>query len=649
MSTVVPVEPRDQTLAAGDPPRFLRRLLRRPIAMVCLGYLLVLVGIAVVAPIALPHVATDHAGDLLATRQGPSWQHLLGTDSLGRDVLQRVLVGTRITLLGVAEGLVVVVALGLPLGLCAGYFGGRFDRVVTWIADLMFSVPAIIVIIIVLVVFPKSMLAAMCTLGVLSAPSLMRVVRSATLPVREELYIAAAQVAGLSRGYIVSRHVLPRIAGPAIVQASLFAAVALLVQSGLAFLSLVVVAPAPSWGGMVADGSVALEQQAWLIWPPGMAMVLTALAFGLLGDALRDTTAEGWSAPRQRRRPRRRRPAHRRETQHREPRTADSESLLSIAGLTVGFERGHGLARVVEDVSFEIRAGEALGLVGESGCGKTMTANAILGLLPSTARIEAGRIDFAGRDLAALPEKELDHVRGSQIGYISQEPMISLDPAFRIGSQLAEAVRTHHRVSRRQARARAIELLRDVRLPDPRAVARRYPHELSGGMAQRVAIARALAGQPRLLIADEPTTALDVTVQAEILDLLRELQGEQSMAIMLVTHDWGVVADICDRAVVMYAGQVVEEAELVPMFRQPRHPYTEALLASNPSNANEGDKLPAIPGTVPQPGAWPAGCHFHPRCAYATARCVERPIPLELAAPGRLARCIHHEDLAGAR
>jgi peptide/nickel transport system ATP-binding protein/peptide/nickel transport system permease protein len=650
--------------AAAESPRFLHRLLRRKLALACLSYLAVVVGVAVVAPIALPQVVGESAGDLLAVRQGPSWDHLLGTDTLGRDVLDRLLVGARPTLLGVVEALIVVLAIGVPVGLAAGYFGGWVDRIVGWLADLSFSMPGIIIILVVLAVFPQSMTTGMVTLGVLAAPYFMRVVRSATLPVREEVYIAAARVSGLSRSYIISRHVLPRIAGPVIVLASMFSAAALLTQTGLAFLNLIVAAPAPSWGGMVADGIGAIELQPWLIWPPGLAIAITILAFGLLGDAIRDASTEGWSAPvRQKRKlptvsaPTSELPTapHHGAAPISEPPAAphdgaaSSVPLLSIQGLSVAFSSPTGSVRVVEDVSFDIRAGETVGVVGESGCGKSASAMAILGVLPGAGRIEAGRILLEGRDLAALSERELERVRGKEIGLISQEPMISLNPAFRVGWQVAEAVRRHHGVSRRAAKRRAIELLRRVHLPDPEAVARRFPHELSGGMAQRVVTARALAGEPKLLIADEPTTALDVTVQAEILELLRELQRERQMAILLVTHDWGVVADLCDRAVVMYAGQVVERADLLAMFRQPLHPYTQALLASNPHNLIGTEMLPTIPGSVPKPGQWPAGCHFHPRCTYATAACRKRPIPLETPADSRQTRCIHHEQLIAAR
>jgi peptide/nickel transport system permease protein len=643
--SVADIDPASVT--APGSPRFTRRLLRRPVAVVCCAYLVAAIGVAIIAPIVWPGVGREHAGNLLASSHSPSAHHLLGTDTLGRDVLARLLVGSRVSLLGVAEALLVVLALGIPLGLAAGYLGGWTDRVVSWLADLTFSVPAIVIVIVVLSVFPENMLAGMCTLGVLSAPGFMRIVRSATLPVREETYIQAARVSGLSRPYILTRHVLPRIAGTVIVQASFFAATALIVQSGLAFLNLLVSSPAPSWGGMVADGTSVLLLHPWLIWPPGVAIAVTILAFCLLGDAVRDATIERWSTAAVRP-PARAAPTS--TAQRPVPSAGDltlgAGALLSIEDLSVAFSAPGGASRVIEGVSFDVAAGETVGIVGESGCGKTVTTMAILGLLPGTGRVDVGRIWFGGQDLVKLPERQLRHIRGRAIALVSQEPMISLDPAFRVGAQLAEAVRHHLGVPRREARARAVELLASVHLPDPEVVARRYPHELSGGMAQRVAIARALAGEPQLLIADEPTTALDVTVQAEILDLLRELKTERNMALLLVTHDWGVVADSCDRVVVMYAGQVVEQSELVSMFRHPMHPYTKALLASNPHDALAVDMLPTIPGGVPQPGRWPAGCRFHPRCTYAIPACGELPVPIAELAAGRQTRCIRHQELA---
>lgn len=637
-------------LNPAEAPRFLRRLLRRRLAVICIAYLVGVIGVAIVAPIVLPGVASQQAGNLFAVRQGPTWHHILGTDTLGRDVLDRLLVGTRVTMVGVLEAFVVALGLGAPLGLAAAFLGGWTDRIVGWLADLTFSMPSIIVILVVLSVFPQSMLAGMITLGVIAAPGIMRVVRSATLPVREELYIAAATVSGLSRRYIMGRHVFPRIAGAIIVQATLLSAAALLVQSGLSFLNLLVAAPAPSWGGMIADGMGVILFQPWLIWPPGIALFLTILALGLLGDAVRDATVENWSPPGQRRRaPRSIAAAAGSLAPHVSIKSASQPTLLSIEGLTVAFRSGQEMITVVDDVNIDIRPGETMGLVGETGCGKTVTALSTLGMLRDGAEVTAGRVMFEGRNLTSLSERELSRVRGKEIGLVSQEPMISLNPVLRVGVQLAEGLRRHHGISRRDARVQTVELLRSVRLPDPETVARRFPHELSGGMAQRVAIARALAGGPKLLIADEPTTALDVTMQAEILDLLRELQSEREMAILLVTHDWGVVADICDRAVVMYAGQIVERARPAELFQEPLHPYTRALLAANPHSSPGVTVLPTIPGQVPKPGAWPVGCHFHPRCGYATTECREHPISPERISADRETRCIHHDQLVSNR
>ncbi|RJQ84176.1 dipeptide/oligopeptide/nickel ABC transporter permease/ATP-binding protein [Amycolatopsis panacis] len=629
---------------AAESPRFVKRLLRRRLALACLAYLAIVVLVAIVAPILLPDAAGQQAGDLALVRQGPSAEHLLGTDTLGRDVLTRLLVGTQVTILGVVEGLLVTALLGVPLGLLAGYFGGRVDRAVMWGADIFLSIPAIVVVLMVLSVFRQSMLAGMITFGVLVSPALMRVVRSAVLPIRNELYISAARVAGLSRTYILTRHVLPRVAGPIVVQLSLLGALALLVQTGLAFLGLLVEAPAPSWGGMVADGAKVIVLDPWLIWPPGIAIAASILVFGLLGDSVRDAMTEAWASPVARRRVSNSKAGESRE----DPERTGSEALLSIRGLAVSFRRPGGSAvQVVRDAELDIKHGEVLGVVGESGCGKSATAMAVLGLLPSGGAIDGGSILFEGRDLASLNENELHDIRGRGIGLVSQEPMVAFDPTYRVGWQIGEVVRCHHgsRMSRQAVKDYVLELLRQVNLPDPASVARRYPHELSGGMAQRVAIARALAGEPKLLIADEPTTALDVTVQAEILDLLRTLRAERRMAILLITHDWGVVADICDRAVVLYAGEVVEQAALGPIVAEPLHPYTRALLATNPQGRHTGRFLPTIPGTVPRPDEWPQGCHFRTRCDLSTPQCAAQPVELEEIGDERKTRCIHHHVL----
>jgi oligopeptide/dipeptide ABC transporter ATP-binding protein len=318
--------------------------------------------------------------------------------------------------------------------------------------------------------------------------------------------------------------------------------------------------------------------------------------------------------------------------------------LLRVLDLKTYFvaERGSGTARAVDGVSFDLYPGETLGLVGESGCGKTVTSLSILRLIPEPpGHIRPGSvIEFEGRNLLALAAPELRAVRGNQIAMIFQEPMTSLNPVFTVGDQIAEAAVIHQRLSRQAARARAIEMLTLVGIPDPGERVDHYPHQLSGGMRQRVMIAMALVCHPKVLIADEPTTALDVTIQAQILELLSRLQRELGMAVLLITHDLGVVAGHADRVVVMYAGQVVETAPTTALFDRPLHPYTEGLMAAVPRIDAPRSRLHAIPGQVPAATAWPSGCRFHPRCPYAWAKCaLEEPPLLEGDTPGHTARC----------
>ncbi|MFQ5525407.1 MAG: ABC transporter ATP-binding protein [Thermoanaerobaculia bacterium] len=326
---------------------------------------------------------------------------------------------------------------------------------------------------------------------------------------------------------------------------------------------------------------------------------------------------------------------------------AESSQLLAVEGLSVAFPVGDALEEVVRGVSFEVSAGEFVGLVGESGSGKTLTSLALLRLVPPPGRITSGRVLLDGRDLRELSEKEMCSVRGARIGMVFQEPMTALNPVFTVGFQIAEAIRAHGDASRSQARGRAEELLEMVAMPEPKRRLKDYPHQLSGGQRQRVMIAIALASKPDLLLADEPTTALDVTVQAQILELMESLRRELGLAVLLITHDLAVVAETCDRVVVMYAGDVVEEAPVDRLFSSPEHPYTQGLLSALPridrERSAEG-RLTAIPGQVPEVSDRPPGCAFHPRCDEVMDRCrVE--IPAEFAGPdGRRVRCFLYDE-----
>jgi oligopeptide/dipeptide ABC transporter ATP-binding protein len=319
---------------------------------------------------------------------------------------------------------------------------------------------------------------------------------------------------------------------------------------------------------------------------------------------------------------------------------ADGDVLLDVRDLRTHFFTDDGVVRAVDGVSFRVRRGKTLGVVGESGCGKSVTALSVMRLIPPPGRHVGGRILFEGRDLAILPEPEMRAVRGRDIAMIFQEPMTSLNPVFTVGYQIMEAIRTHLPVSRAEARRRAVELLEKVKIP---AAARRvddYPHQMSGGMRQRVMIAMALACTPRLLIADEPTTALDVTIQAQILDLLRELQQEFRMSVLIITHDLGVVAEVADEVAVMYASKIVEYAPARELFREPLHPYTAGLLRSIPRlDTPKAGKLAVIPGTVPNPLRFPPGCAFHPRCPLAVDRCRAVEPRLRELRPGHWVAC----------
>ncbi|MGE5098201.1 MAG: ABC transporter ATP-binding protein [Betaproteobacteria bacterium] len=314
-------------------------------------------------------------------------------------------------------------------------------------------------------------------------------------------------------------------------------------------------------------------------------------------------------------------------------------ALLDVRGLRTSFATDAGVVHAVDDVSFTLEAGRTLGLVGESGCGKSVTALSIMGLIARPRGEVHGEVLFEGRDLLRLAPQEMRDVRGDRISMIFQEPMTSLNPAFSIGEQIVEGILRHRAVGRKEAREQAIEMLQRVRIPSPERRFDDYPHKLSGGMRQRAMIAMALALKPRLLIADEPTTALDVTIQAQILELMRLLREETGTAIILITHDLGVVAELAQEVAVMYAGRIVEKASVAQVFDTPQHPYTIGLLGSIPKLHLEQDALPAIEGQVPNPLAMPAGCRFSPRCPFVTARCRKEDPPLLHVAPGQEAAC----------
>lgn len=556
-----------------------RRLLRNPLAVASLAFLAVVVLAAVFARLIAP-MDPNHA-DINRVLAAPGGAHLLGTDGAGRDVFSRLLVGAQLSLAGALVALVVALVLGVAGGLLAGYFGKWIDTVSTWVISLLMALPGIIVLLAARAVVGPSLWASMLIFGVIVCPAFFRLVYASVTAVRNELYVDAARVSGLSDARIISRHILTVVRAPIVIQSAIVGGVALAIQSGLEFLGLGDI-NVPTWGQMLSDGFTNLYTNPLLIVWPATAIGLTLIALTLLANSLRDEL-ERAAGPRARRRRKAQAeaPAPAGDPAIRHDDGAPGEPVLSVRGLSVAYPApGGGGKRVVHDVSLTVARGEVHGLVGESGSGKTQTAWSILRLLPEGGRIAGGSILFQGNDLAGLSEREMQKLRGRRIAYIPQEPMSNLDPSFTIGSQLVEPMMLCLGISKKEATGRALKLLARVGIPNPERTFAAYPHQVSGGMAQRVLIAGAVSCEPELLIADEPTTALDVTVQAEVLDLLRDLQNEFRMAVILVTHNFGVVADLCDRVSVMRLGRIVETGPARAIFKDPQHPYTRELLGA---------------------------------------------------------------------
>nr|WP_309052837.1 dipeptide/oligopeptide/nickel ABC transporter permease/ATP-binding protein [Streptomyces sp.] len=582
----------------------LHTLMRDPQAVISAGILIVIVLLGLLAPLLTEHGPNHSSLDAVNAAPGTEG-YLLGGDKSGRDIFARLLNSVNTSVVSALIGASIALAIGVTFGLVGGYFGRRVRGLTEWVFSLIMTFPGLLLLIVLLPVTDGDYRATMMIFGVLLSPGIYRLVRNLVVGVSKELYVDAARVSGLPDRRILSRHVLSVVRGPIVIAAAFLSGSSIAVQSGLAFLGIGSNEVA-SFGAMIADGFTNLyEEPLQFVWPSLFLGVMTA-SLVLLGNALRDALEGG--------RPKasdvvgaRSRPAPAAGAANTAA-TSTASGLLVVEDLTIAYPAPSGeLTEVVSGVNLSLEAGETLGLVGESGSGKTQTAFATLGVLPPEATITRGSIRLDGRELLGLAETELRKVRGTSIAYVPQEPMSNLDPSFTVGSQLVEGVRAATTLSRSEARERVLALLQRVGIPDPRRTFDSYPHQISGGMAQRVLIAGAVASRPLLLIADEPTTALDVTVQAEILDLLRDLQKDLNMAVLLVTHNFGVVADSCDRVAVMRQGEIVETGSTEELFSRPSHSYTRMLLDSilddgavrtdGPADAVASDSSSAVPDT----------------------------------------------------
>jgi peptide/nickel transport system permease protein len=621
------------------------RLLTSPGGLAGAVWLAALVVASLTAPLWLPYKTEDQ--DFTAVLSGPNAAHWLGADELGRDLLSRIFASAAGTLGTSLITVIVGVGLGTILAMTAAGAGDRAEGIISRVTEIMMSLPGTVIILAVIGAVGTNIPLIMAILGVLISAGIYRVMLGQAKSLQSQLYVDAAKVDGVGPLGISLRHVLPGLTNTVVVQSALIFAVGMLIQAGLAFIGFGPPIPQPSWGGMIQGASQHVYDAPWLMVPTGAVLALTVLSANAIGNALgKSPNATASHLPSAAIRRKRAADAAAAAAAAPAVENLPAAGELSVRGLSVGVDGGTPL---VTGVSFDVAPGTVLGLVGESGCGKTMTALSLLGLLPSGVSVTGGQILWNGRNLASATETDLEGIRGRDIALISQEPMRALDPMFTVGYQLTAAIRRLGKAGRAEARAEALSLLEKVGIVDARRILKSYPHQISGGMAQRVAIALALSGKPRLLVADEPTTALDVTVQAEILSLLRSLVKDTGMSVVMVTHDLGVVADICDNVAVMYAGQVVESGRTVSILDNPRHPYTLALLAADP-HANTAHDMPerlaTIKGQVPQPKDWPAGCRFAARCQFAGSACTT-PVPLlPSGSEDGEVRCVKADELA---
>ncbi|GGT52067.1 ABC transporter [Streptomyces coeruleorubidus] len=636
------------TEALSRPGLRLRGWRRLPLlskAAVC--FLAVVVLLALLAPLLAPHDPLDQQPPVDGTGH-PSAGHWMGQDSLGRDILSRLMYGARWSLaigLG-ATGLALVA--GALLGAVAATSRKAVDETLMRCLDVVMAFPGIALAAVLVAVFGGGITVLICAIAFLFTPPVARVVRANVLDQYGEDYVTAERVIGARTPHIVLKHVAINCAAPVLVFCTVQVAEAIVFEASLSFIGAGVRPPDPSWGSVIADGkNMVLTGGWWATVFPGLLMLVTVLSLNILSEGVSDA----WAAPSARevdvpeddrlqapepgsgevvRLPGLTEAARRlRARARRLPR--DGQPVLAVENLTIGFDQRHGGVDIVDGISFEVHPGEVLGLVGESGCGKSLTALAVMGLQPKGARV-GGQVRFNQRDLLAEPMRVRRRLLGHEMAMIYQDALSSLNPAMTIRAQLKQVVR-------RGGRRGPAELLTMVGL-DPGRTLRSYPHELSGGQRQRVLIAMALSRDPKLIVADEPTTALDVTVQAQVIELLLRLREELGFALILVSHDLALVADVTDRVAVMYGGQIVEIGVTADLVEAPAHHYTRGLLGSVLSLESAQERMTQIKGVVPSPADFPAGCRFADRCPRASGIC-RTTAPLLTGTPAHTAACHH--------
>ncbi|MGR3567149.1 MAG: dipeptide/oligopeptide/nickel ABC transporter permease/ATP-binding protein [Pseudooceanicola nanhaiensis] len=602
--------------------------------LVVLGIVVLLAILTPILPLADPDVTNT------ANRFRPVFAegHLLGTDHLGRDLLSRLLWGTRLSLAVGFAAAVFAAVIGAGFGIVSGYFGGATDNVIMRGIDMLMAFPYILLALAIVAALGPGLFNALIAVAVVNIPFFARNIRGVTVGIAHKEFVDAARLAGLSHTRIILSEILPNVIPVIVIAMSTTIGWMILETAGLSFLGLGSQPPQADLGSMLGEARGALITNPLTSIVPGVMILVIVMSINLLGDGVRDALD-----------PRLRsgaltRPRAATVVDRRAPVPAPrAEGVLTMTDLETQFHVGARVYRAVNRVSLHVAPGECLGVIGESGSGKSVTALSVMGLVASPPGvITGGSVRFRDAELIGATYGRLRELRGDRVAYIFQDPLATLHPLYRVGDQLVEAIRVHHRIPRAEAWDRAVALLKQVRIPNPESRAQSYPHEMSGGMRQRVGIAMALANDPDVIIADEPTTALDVTVQAQILSLLDDLRRERGLAIVFITHDFGVVAQLCDRVAVMYAGKIVEEGPTRAVLDTPAHPYTRRLIACVPELGAGRRRLEAIPGLPPAVDRLEPGCAFAPRCLKTEAVCVTREIGLAQAG-NRAVRCLFPE------
>ncbi|MEK6754301.1 MAG: dipeptide/oligopeptide/nickel ABC transporter permease/ATP-binding protein [Chloroflexota bacterium] len=630
-----------QITTTATAPRFQEfwRVFRRNY-MGLVGFIMLVVAIfvALFAPALSPY---DPSSTLNVTTSDiynpPSAAHWLGTDDAGQDVLTNFIFGARVSLTIGFFAAFISLVIGGVLGIIAGFYGGRTEELIMRFTDIMLVIPDLPLMMVVIALTKPSIFNIILVIGLLYWTTTARMVRSQTLAVKSRKFVLRARAIGSGKRHIIRRHILPLVLPILVVQAVLVVSSAVLAESTLSFLGLGD-PTALSWGQMLnyAFGRGAMSTGAWwALVVPGFGIVWVVLGLTLLGQGLEQVLNPRLDThhlmPG--------RPVVRNEANEDAEKPTGKSPLLEVRNLSIHYiNEGSPPARAVENISFNLREGELIGLVGESGCGKTTLMLSLLRLLPSAGQIVNGRVIFNGRDLTALTEDELNSVRWSGISIVFQGAMNALNPVRTVGEQIAEAIIKHlPDFPRESLSARVVELLDLVGIAADHKD--HFPHQYSGGMRQRAMIAMALACNPQVIIADEPTTALDVMIQAQILELLDKLRKKLGLAIVFVTHDLGVVAEMCDKVLVMYGGVTAEYADVDVIYNNPKHPYTQELLKAFPDLTKPKKKLSSIPGYPPRLDALPAGCRFAPRCPAAFNRCHTEQPSLHKLGDGHIASC----------